>query len=132
MADAQNTSIRTLLSNGITTSSPAAILYTLDRYRNHKRGLDAQTQLWAVTLSIKTLQPLSLRVLLEEFGKEILEKVGPGIVGAGWVRGTQEVDGKTLEANAKVLQVENAENSCREVLEILVDAGWDVNKGEEG
>ncbi len=72
------------------------------------------------------MRPVSLQILIDEFGRESLEKVGPDVVGAGWARG---VHGDFKE---EIGGLEEVEGRCREVLEVLVGAGWDVNRGDGG
>ena len=125
MAENLAPSPRTLLSDAITTSSPPHIHEALNAYRAHPHGLDPQTQTWALGLAIKLLQPVSLQALIEEFGGNAAEKVGPEVVGQGWARGLQSLND---EEDGEDGNAEEVEGRVREVLEVLVREGWDVNR----
>ena len=121
MSETHPPSPRDLLATGITTSSSATIHQALDLFRAHPKGLSEQTQTWALRLAVKKLQSVSLRVLLEEFGRERVDLVDPVSLGAGWARPMNEERGEVEEE-------EERERRMKDVLEVLVGVGWDVNR----
>lgn len=107
-----NPSARDIISNGIDNNSISQVRQGLDLFAQSRRGLDSFSLDWALSLAVKRARPDIVRYLLDETDVKV-EGLSPLKVGIA-----------ARDHNIEVGKV-------REVLEVLVEKGWDVN-GSEG
>lgn len=99
---------RTIISKGIDNNSIPEVRRGLNLFIHSKRGLDSFHLDWTLALAVKRAQPGMVRYLLEESDVTV-EGLSPLAVGVA-ARDPETEVGKVLE-----------------VLEVLVERGWDIN-----
>jgi hypothetical protein len=104
-------SARDIISNGIDNNSISQVCQGLDLFAQSRRGLDSFSLDWALSLAVKRVQPDIVRYLPDETDAKV-EGLSPLKVGIA-----------PRDQNIEVGKVQ-------EVLEVLVERGWDVNRSE--
>ena len=104
-------SARDIISNGIDNNSISQVRQGLDLFAQSRRGLDSFSLDWALSLAVKRARPDIVRYLLDETDVKV-EGLSPLKVGIA-----------ARDQNIEVGKV-------KEVLEVLVEKGWDVNRSE--
>lgn len=108
---------RDIIVSGVRQNSIHPVRHDLDLFAHSSKGLNSFTLDWALSFAIKKAQPDIARYLIDETDIAV-ERLSPLNVGYA----VRQLDTPIGEGEVRRLQ---------EVLEVLVEKGWDINS-EEG
>lgn len=115
----EDQSPRDILATAIATNSIPGIQHGLDLFAQSRRGLGDNTLEWLLNLAVKSSKRDVVKYLVDVAGARV-EMVRAQTVGIA----SREEEGESGERDGK----EGGVEKVIQVLEVLVQRGWDVNK----